>query len=282
VNVRDSLHGSVWHPIGRFVRLRASMDLRERPATTATLRHPWEAVRARFFCRVLAGPVTEPTHVLDLGAGDGFVGGLLLDALPDGSSVTCVDAEYTDQHLASLAGAAPRIQFTRTSPDREFDAIAMLDVLEHIADDRGFLRDFVPRRLRPGGRLLVSVPAHQALFTQHDVALGHHRRYAQGELRDVLASAGLVPLMAGSLFGSLLAPRALAKLRERARGIRSAPSSELAERITTGVSTWQHGRVVTRAIEGALELDARLCELAARVSAPSVGLSAWSLCERPR
>ncbi|TMQ24255.1 MAG: class I SAM-dependent methyltransferase [Deltaproteobacteria bacterium] len=257
------------------------MDLRERPATTIT-RHPWEAVRARFFCRLLASPVTEPMHVLDLGAGDGFVGERLLDALPDGSSVTCVDEEYTEAHLAALTSASPRIRFARRLPDREFDAIVMLDVLEHIADDRGFLRDFVMRRLRPGGRLLVSVPAHQALFTQHDVALGHHRRYAQGELRDVLVSSGLVPLMAGSLFGSLLAPRALAKLRERARGIRSAPSAELAERITTGVSTWQHGRVVTRAIEGALELDARLCELAARVSAPSVGLSAWALCERPR
>jgi hypothetical protein len=138
------------------------------------------------------------------------------------------------------------------------------------------------RRLRPGGRLLISVPAHRALFTQHDVALGHHRRYAPSELRDVLVSSGLVPLTSGNLFGSLLAPRALAKLRERARGIRSAPTSELAERVTTGVSTWQRGRVVTRAIEGALELDARLCELAARVSAPSVGLSAWALCERPR
>ena len=256
------------------------MDLRERPLTVTT-RHPWEAVRARFFCRMLASPATEPMHVLDLGAGDGFVGSKLLDALPAGSSVTCVDPEYTDQYIASLAGTGARqISFSRTSPDREFDAIVMLDVLEHIADDRAFLRDFVLRRLRPGGRLLISVPAHQVLLTQHDVALGHHRRYSQSELRDVLVSSGLVPLTSGSLFGSLLAPRALAKLRERVCDTRSRRTSEPAERIATGISTWQHGRVVTCAVEGALEIDARLCELAARVSVPSVGLSAWALCER--
>ncbi|HEX3764363.1 MAG TPA: class I SAM-dependent methyltransferase [Kofleriaceae bacterium] len=258
------------------------MDLRERPSTV-TVRHPWEAVRARFFCRVLASPLTGPVDLLDIGAGDGFFGGKLLDALPEGSSVTCVDPEYTDGHLATLAGHAPgRIWFARTPPDREFDAIVILDVLEHIADDRGFLREFVMRRLRPGGRLLISVPAHPALYTQHDVALGHYRRYSQGELRDVLVASGLAPLTSGNLFGSLLAPRVVTKLVECARGIRSRPVSGPAPSITTGLTRWQHGRVVTSALEGALEIDARLCALAARVSAPSVGLSAWALCERPR
>ncbi len=258
------------------------MDLRERPSTV-TVRHPWEAVRARFFCRVLASPLTGPVDVLDVGAGDGFVGAKLLDALPAGSAVTCFDSEYTDEHLASLRDDAPRqIRFARTAPDREFDAIVMLDVLEHIADDRGFLRDFVMRRLRPGGRLLISVPAHQALYTQHDVALGHHRRYSQGALRDVLVGSGLAPRTLGSLFGSLLAPRAVAKLVERVRGIRSRPASSPADSVATGLTRWQHGRLVTRALEGALEIDARLCELAARIAAPSVGLSTWALCENAR
>lgn len=262
------------------------MDLRERPSSV-TVRHPWEAVRARFFCRVLASPLTEPVDVLDIGAGDGFVGAKLLDALPAGSSVTCFDSEYTDDDLANLCGDAGDvtsgpIRFARTPPDREFDAIVMLDVLEHIADDRGFLRDFVMQRLRPGGRLLISVPAHQALYTQHDVALGHHRRYSPGELRDVLVASGLAPLTSGSLFCSLLAPRAAAKLVERARGIRSRPVSSPADSVATGLTRWRHGRVVTSALETALEIDARLCELAARLSAPSVGLSAWALCGTAR
>jgi SAM-dependent methyltransferase len=257
------------------------MDLRERPSTV-TIRHPWEAVRARFFTRVLAGPLTGPIDVLDIGAGDGFVGTQLLDALPAGSSVTCFDSGYTDGHLADLRGGAPEIRFARTPPDHEFDAIVMLDVLEHIADDGGFLRDFVTRRLRPGGRLLISVPAHRALYTQHDVALGHHRRYSPAQLRDVLVASGLTPLTSGGLFCSLLAPRAVAKLVERARGIRSEPAAGPADSVATGLTRWQHGRVVTGAFEAALEVDARLCALAARISAPSVGLSVWALCANAR
>lgn len=259
------------------------MDLRERPQTV-TNRHPWETVRAGFFCRVLADPLTAsaPVSVVDVGAGDGYVAAKLLDALPAGSSVTCVDSEYTDAHLATLRDGAPAgLDFARACPDREFDVIVMLDVLEHVADDRGFLADFVGRRLRRGGTLLVSVPAHQALYTQHDTALGHHRRYSMRELRAVINATGLVVRTAGSLFGSLLVPRAIGKALERLRGVHSQPSaSGPPEQISTGISAWRHGKLVTSAIRSALELDARCCELAARLSAPSTGLSVWALCER--
>jgi SAM-dependent methyltransferase len=257
------------------------MDLRERPSSV-TIRHPWETVRARFFCRVLANPVVDAVRVLDIGAGDGFVASQMLAALPGGSTVTCVDSEYSDQHLAELRASSPRgLGFARTAPAQAFDVIVMLDVLEHIADDRGFLRDFVMPRLRPDGLVLVSVPAYQALYTQHDVVLGHHRRYSGSQLRAALESAGLRIRIDGSLFGSLLLPRALGKALERARGVRSEPSMNgLADQISTGISHWSHGRVVTTAIQTALELDARACELAARLSAPSAGLSVWALCER--
>jgi SAM-dependent methyltransferase len=261
------------------------MDLREQP-TTLTTRHPWETVRAEFYCRVLADPraVRAPISLVDLGAGDGFVADQLLRALPAGSSVTCVDAEYTDDHLAKLARTATRgLSFTRSCPDREFDAAVLLDVLEHIADDRGFLRQFVAQRLRPGGLLLASVPAHQTLFTQHDVALGHHRRYSARELRDLLSSVGLVPWRWGRLFGSGILARGFDKLVERLRGIDSQPSSApLASQISTGITAWPHGPVVTGLVRGMLTIDARLCELAARWSAPSVGLSVWALCKRER
>lgn len=259
------------------------MDLRERPSTPTT-RHPWETVRARFFTRVLvgAGVAERAMRVLDIGAGDGFVAATLLDALPEGSSVTCFDSEYADTHLAALRRAAPAgVRFTRECPDEEFDAIVLLDVLEHVADDRAFLRDIVTPRLRAGGKLLVSVPAHRALFTQHDVALGHQRRYSIGELRDVVEAEGFVASRSGSLFGSLLVPRALEKAFERVRGIRSEPTTAApAEQISTGVTAWRHGRWVTSAVTGALELDGRVCELAARYSAPTAGLSVWALCEQ--
>jgi SAM-dependent methyltransferase len=258
------------------------MDLRERPSGVP-MRHPWETVRARFFTRLLAdqlgrGPALD---VLDVGAGDGFMAATLLPVLPRGSSITCYDPEYTDDHLQALGAAAPAgLRYERICPEREFDLIVLLDVLEHVPDDRELLRDLVQRCLRPGGLVVVSVPAHRSLFTRHDVILGHHRRYSSLELLSVVEDARLRPRQSGSLFGSLLVPRAVAKAVELARGIVSRPvDGQLPERVSTGVSAWSHGAVVTRALCGALELDARMSRLAARYTVPTTGLSVWALCE---
>lgn len=70
------------------------------------------------------------------------------------------------------------------------DAILYLDVLEHIEDDRAELERAVAR-LRPGGALIVLAPAHMALFSPFDRAIGHFRRYNRRMLR-ALAPAALV------------------------------------------------------------------------------------------
>ena len=71
----------------------------------------------------------------------------------------------------------------------EFDSILCFNVLEHIAEDRHALRAF-RALLRPGGRLLLLVPAHPALFGETDRTVRHERRYARAELERSLESAG--------------------------------------------------------------------------------------------
>jgi len=71
-----------------------------------------------------------------------------------------------------------------------FDVVCAFEVLEHIDDDRGALAAWVPL-LRPGGHLIISVPAFQARFGPMDVHAGHFRRYSPDELRDRLSQAGL-------------------------------------------------------------------------------------------
>jgi 2-polyprenyl-3-methyl-5-hydroxy-6-metoxy-1,4-benzoquinol methylase len=65
------------------------------------------------------------------------------------------------------------------------DVIVMHDVLEHIEDERGAV-EHLARLLKPGGRLILSVPAVPALFGYHDVQLGHFRRYRRRSLRAAL------------------------------------------------------------------------------------------------
>jgi SAM-dependent methyltransferase len=64
----------------------------------------------------------------------------------------------------------------RIEPNRQFDAILYIDVLEHIAEDRAEL-ERASGILRPGGRIVVLAPAHQWLYTPFDRAIGHVRRY---------------------------------------------------------------------------------------------------------
>ena len=85
---------------------------------------------------------------------------------------------------------------------RTFDTIVCMNVLEHIEDDRGTLKRFMAM-LKPGGKLVLVVPAHQILFNPLDSNDGHFRRYAEGELKEKLAEAGFSVVHASqfNLFG---------------------------------------------------------------------------------
>lgn len=74
--------------------------------------------------------------------------------------------------------------------DGAFDAVVALDLLEHIPDDNAAAREFA-RVLRPGGMLFSTVPAYRSLWSGHDQALMHMRRYTAPEVRSLLAGAGL-------------------------------------------------------------------------------------------
>jgi len=133
--------------------------------------------------------------VLEIGCGTGTYTALIAGRA---SRVVAVDLEpaFVETaaretarfgHVETVCGDALAMSWRA-----EFDAIVMLDVLEHIADDLGALirlRSF----LRPGGRLIVKVPAGAWLYSEMDRAIGHHRRYSRRSLRDTLTRAGYRP-----------------------------------------------------------------------------------------
>lgn len=252
-------------------------------------RHPWETARAAFFVQLVARrlPQDRPSHVLDVGAGDGYLARRLQAALPAGSTVTCLDSGYSDEVLARLSSGAAGgagaggVVFTRARPERRFDAITLLDVLEHVIDDHGFLSTLAEQSLAPGGSVIISVPAYPELFTRHDIDLGHHRRYTLRTLAALLASARLEAVESAGLFSSLMLARGAEKLLELARGVRSEPApAGLADFVATDVGSWRGGAAVTRAIHTVLALDAALGERLGRAGVHVPGLSLWSICRR--
>jgi SAM-dependent methyltransferase len=251
------------------------MDLSEVSAADHR-RHPWESARARFFRRVLdeAGALAGPRAVLDVGAGDGYLARALLDALPAGSEVVCLDPHYTDEDLRRFsADGRAGLSFVRAPPARRFDVILLLDVIEHVADDRAFLGGFVANQLAPGGLVLVSVPAWQPLFSAHDTALKHFRRYSPAACRALLDDQGLASVRGGGLFHALLAPRLLTVAREKlSRLLGRAPEAP------ADLGDWRGGALLTTAIERALALDNALSHAVARRGVALPGLSVWALC----
>jgi SAM-dependent methyltransferase len=101
------------------------------------------------------------------------------------------------------------------------DVVTALDLLEHIADDGAATAEFA-RVLRPGGLLVVTVPAIPALWSEHDEALDHLRRYRAARLRRVLTGAGLRIERLSPLITALLLPigglRLVQRLLPRRKG----------------------------------------------------------------
>jgi SAM-dependent methyltransferase len=258
------------------------MDLNELPATPFR-RHPWEIARARFFAQTVAGaiPVGRPVQVLDVGAGDGYLARQVLEALPVGSGVTCVDANYTERELAALASPSlAGLVFSRARPAQRFDVILMLDVIEHVADDRAFLAQILDDGLLAGGAVVVSVPAWDLLYGPHDLALKHFRRYQPAQCRALLEAAGLEIVRDGGLFHSLLVPRILQRIAEAMRGALRRASGGDAPQRPANLGEWRGGAGISSLVTTALAMDTRLSSQLARLGYTLPGLSYWALARR--
>jgi ubiquinone/menaquinone biosynthesis C-methylase UbiE len=111
--------------------------------------------------------------------------------------------------------------------DGSFDLILATDVLEHLADDVAAMRE-LRRVAAPRGRLLVTAPAYQWLWSQHDVSHHHYRRYTLRLLRERLGSAGWRPLAWSYFNTALLAPIAAVRMLTRRRPVPDGERPDLA------------------------------------------------------
>lgn len=155
-----------------------------------------EAMRfARNYNRHLCGLVSRHDPVggsaIDFGAGLGVFSSC---ALGERSRVLCVEP---DRRLRNhLRNEGYRVtEETGPIPDGSTSYVFSLNVLEHISDDAAAIRELA-RMLRPGGRLMLYLPAFPMLFSSMDHKVGHYRRYTREGLLPLLADAGFQVLTA--------------------------------------------------------------------------------------
>ena len=156
-------------------------------------RHWWWRARERVILDALEAhrPAAGYRAVLDIGCGDG----LFFDRLLAVPGVSIVEGIEPAEALVSPHGTH-RARITVApfdnsfAPHRQYSAILMLDVLEHLPDPVGALQHALSL-LEPGGVILATVPAFMALWTRHDKLNHHYTRYDERSFRALAARAGM-------------------------------------------------------------------------------------------
>jgi SAM-dependent methyltransferase len=168
--------------------------------------HWWFVARRRILKRLTERVIRPPqgARILEVGCGTGHNLGML-------GEFGALDACELDANARALSTARlGRDVMEAKLPDLSmfqadhYDLVALLDVLEHVPDDFASLQA-IRRRLKLGGALLVTVPANPWMWSAHDAAHHHFRRYTKKQLRELFVRAGFeVQLL--SFFNSLLFP----------------------------------------------------------------------------
>ena len=183
-------------------------------------RHWWYRARRKIIAELIrryARPRVE-AQVLEIGcgtghnlamlAGFGHVDGLELDDEARALSEKRLGRAIMSSPLPELADVA----------DRHYDLIGAFDVIEHIEDDSAAIAS-IAKKLKPGGKLVMTVPAHQWMWTAHDAVNHHKRRYSRGGLKALLEQSPMklekIGYFNSLLFPLAIAERAASKLRGR-------------------------------------------------------------------
>jgi len=149
----------------------------------------WFRVRNRIITKMISRHVSRSSHILEVGCGTGFVSQYLKKK---GYHIDCADIFPQALRFCRLREAGDNY-FQYNLSERifieEYDGICAFDILEHIDDDESAIRN-IHDALKPGGRVVITVPAGKNLWSAIDQFTEHKRRYSYSELKAKLQNNG--------------------------------------------------------------------------------------------
>jgi len=194
-------------------------------------RHWWYRARRRILAELIRREARLPAkaRILEIGCGTGHNLAMLAGfGHVDGLELDEEAAALSEKRLGRKVMRSPLPELDQV-PDN-YDLIGAFDVIEHIEDDHAALAA-IATKLKPGGKFMMTVPAHPWMWTAHDVANHHKRRYSKRALRSLIENSPMKLERLG-YFNSLLFPvaiaeRAASKLRGKDNGDVSLPPAPL-------------------------------------------------------
>ena len=172
--------------------------------------HWWYEGRRRLLAQLLAGRLRPDAVALDVGCGTSES----LDVLEAGGARVAVGTDLSAHALAHAIRRSPRPRVMRALaehlpfPDATVGALVSMDVIEHVDDDVVALEEYV-RVCQPGAPVVLTVPAYEWLWSDHDDWAAHRRRYTAPQLRRAARDAGIVVDTCSYYYAFLLPPAAL-------------------------------------------------------------------------
>ena len=200
------------------------MDLKELASVSDAAGHWYYASKLAAVSKLIDElPGSRPRSLLDVGSGSGFFARSLLEQSGI-TDATCVDPGYATDLDEQVAGKP--LLLRRSLGQSSADMVLMMDVLEHVPDDAALVAEYVAK-VASGTRFLVTVPAFNWLWSQHDEFLGHYRRYQITSLEAALAGGGVQVTGSCYLFGAVFPMAVASRLASRLRPKNGAPQSQM-------------------------------------------------------
>lgn len=164
-----------------------------------------------------------PSVILDVGAGSGYFSRFLLTQTK-AREAWCIDTNYPEEF--DEYEAEKEIHYRHSIVSTDADLVLLMDVLEHIDDDVGLLREYI-KKVPRHSRFLITVPAFQFLWSRHDEFLEHKRRYTLNQLEEVARLAELKILRSSYYYGAVFPIAASLRLLEKIHPAQKSKQSQL-------------------------------------------------------
>jgi len=243
-------------------------------------RHPWEIARARAVHSLLSDVISkgDDTTILDLGCGDVFVASFLSNKFPN-SAFHCVDTAFNDeiieQYNKSIKGQPiylyPSIDEYEDKTLDKINVVLLLDVIEHIENEIEFLKELsLSKKITSETIFIITVPAFQSLFSNHDIYLKHFRRYDIKTLKERLARGNITVEKTGYFFFSLFIIRWLQKRVQKEYDLNKEK----------GVGAYKSKGLLDVLLENILYIDFKVGKLLRKIGFTLPGLSCFAICRK--